>query len=105
MTRKHGICGLCIDAIAAIAGTCRTVVKGAVAKARALRLLDREERRRRGCASHIQPAREGGWYVLVGSHGWLCGDRRAALNEFHELDRIENHPTYPQQKDYSHERC
>jgi hypothetical protein len=41
----------------------------------------------------------------LGSHGWLCGDRRAALNEFHELDHIENHPTYPQQKDYSHDRC
>jgi hypothetical protein len=38
---------------------------------------------------HIEPAHEGGWYVLLGSHGWLCGDRRAALTEFHELDRIE----------------
>jgi hypothetical protein len=38
---------------------------------------------------HIQPAREGGWLVLFGSHGWLCGDRRAALTEFHELDRVE----------------
>jgi hypothetical protein len=44
---------------------------------------------------HIEPALEGGWYVLLGSHGWLCGDRRAALNEFHELDHIENHPTPP----------
>jgi hypothetical protein len=50
----------------------------------------------------IQPALEGGWYVLLGSHGWLCGDRRAALNEFHELDCIENHPTPPTtQKDFS----
>jgi hypothetical protein len=46
---------------------------------------------------HIQPAREGGWYVLLGEHGWLHGDRRAALNEFHELDAIERgvYPAYP----------
>jgi hypothetical protein len=43
----------------------------------------------------IVPAHEGGWLVLLGSHGWLCGDRRAALHEFNELDRLENHPTPP----------
>jgi hypothetical protein len=38
----------------------------------------------------IEPAREGGWYVLLGSdHGSLCGDRHSALTEFRELDRIE----------------
>ena len=30
-----------------------------------------------------------GFYVLRGDHGWLCGDRRQALREFDELDRIE----------------
>ena len=30
-----------------------------------------------------------GWLVLRGSHGSLCGDRRQALREFAELERIE----------------
>jgi hypothetical protein len=32
----------------------------------------------------------GGWLVLLPSgHAWLAGDRRAALTEFAELERIE----------------
>jgi hypothetical protein len=27
--------------------------------------------------------------VILGNHGWLCGDRRQALREFDELDHIE----------------
>jgi hypothetical protein len=46
--RKHGVCSLCMDAIAALAGTCRTIVRNAMRKGRALGLLHREERRRRG---------------------------------------------------------
>jgi hypothetical protein len=46
--RKYGVCSLCIDAIAAMAGTCRTIVRYAQRKARNLGLLYREERRRRG---------------------------------------------------------
>jgi hypothetical protein len=46
--RKHGVCGLCMDAIAALAGTCRSVVRYAMRKARALGLMYREERRRKG---------------------------------------------------------
>ena len=30
-------------------------------------------------------ASEGGWLVLAGSHGWLHGDRRAALADAHWL--------------------
>jgi len=30
-----------------------------------------------------------GWFVIRGEHGWLCGDRRSALLEFEELERIE----------------
>jgi hypothetical protein len=30
-----------------------------------------------------------GFYVLRDDHGWLVGDRRAALAQFRELDRIE----------------
>jgi hypothetical protein len=46
--QKHGVCSLYMDAIAALAGTCRTVVRNTINKARALGLLYREERRRRG---------------------------------------------------------
>jgi len=46
--KRHGICTKFVAQIAAIAGTCRTVVKNALRKARALRLLTVEERRRRG---------------------------------------------------------
>jgi hypothetical protein len=45
---KHGVCSLFMDAIAALAGTCRTVVRNTINKGRALGLLYREERRRRG---------------------------------------------------------
>ena len=45
--KRNGICTKFVEQIAAIAGTCRTVVKNALRKARALRLLTVEERRRR----------------------------------------------------------
>jgi hypothetical protein len=45
---KHGCCTLCLDAIAARAGTCKTVVQEAFRKARKLVLLDVQERRRKG---------------------------------------------------------
>jgi hypothetical protein len=39
---------------------------------------------------HIETARDcAGWYILNGSHGWICGDRRRALREFRTLVRIE----------------
>jgi hypothetical protein len=37
----------------------------------------------------ITRAHEGGWFVLRNGHGWLCGDRRQALNEFASLVDIE----------------
>jgi hypothetical protein len=46
--QKHGVCSLFMDKIAALAGTCRTVVRNNVKKGRALGLLYRKERRRRG---------------------------------------------------------
>jgi len=46
--KRYGRCMMFLEQIAAIAGTCRTVVKNALRKARALRLLTVEERRRRG---------------------------------------------------------
>jgi hypothetical protein len=30
-----------------------------------------------------------GWYVRLGDHAWLCGDRRHALEEFGKLVKIE----------------
>jgi hypothetical protein len=46
--QHHGYCDLFLAKIAAIAGTCRTVVKTALRKGRDHALLHREERRRRG---------------------------------------------------------
>jgi hypothetical protein len=33
-----------------------------------------------------------GWLVLRGSHGWLHGDRRAAVADLDEISRIESSP-------------
>jgi hypothetical protein len=44
--KRHGTCALCLDAIAAMAGTCRTIVRYALRKANALRLVIVFERRR-----------------------------------------------------------
>jgi hypothetical protein len=43
------------------------------------------------CRPQIVRERDGwGWLVLLPSgHAWLAGDRRAALTEFAELERIE----------------
>jgi hypothetical protein len=42
------------------------------------------------CRPRIEPERDGeGTLVILGSHGWLCGDRRQALAEFDQLERIE----------------
>jgi hypothetical protein len=42
----------------------------------------------------IERERDGeGTLVIRGSHAWLVGDRRQALREFDELDRIERRGT------------
>jgi hypothetical protein len=46
--RDRGVCALHLEAIAARAGTCRTVVQNALRMARRLGLVDLRERRRRG---------------------------------------------------------
>ena len=46
--KRYGSCTMFIDKVASLAGTCRSVVKNTLRKARALRLLTVEERRRRG---------------------------------------------------------
>jgi hypothetical protein len=45
---RHGVCSLHLDTIAAIAGTCRTVVQSALRIAKSLGLVRVTERRRRG---------------------------------------------------------
>ena len=43
----------------------------------------------------IERERDGeGWLVLRGNHGWLCGDRRQALQEFDDLDTIGRTGSY-----------
>jgi hypothetical protein len=42
------------------------------------------------CRPRIEPERDAeGWLVIRGDHGWLCGDRRQAVCEFDDLERIE----------------
>jgi hypothetical protein len=49
--RRSGRCEFCIDKIAALAGTCRTVVQNTLREAKRLGLLTVTERRRRGAKS------------------------------------------------------
>ena len=35
----------------------------------------------------VSEAPEGGWYVIVRSHGWLHGDRRSAIADARWLSR------------------
>jgi hypothetical protein len=49
--QKSGACRLPIDAIAALAGVCRSTVQNAMRQALALGLIERQERRRRGLPS------------------------------------------------------
>src|SRR5215204_5784968 len=46
--RASGLCGLCIDAIAARAGVCRRTAQNAIRQAARLGLLTIQERRREG---------------------------------------------------------
>lgn len=82
----HG-CELPIDAIAAMAGTCRTVVQGALRHARALGLVSVTERRRRGHASDTN-------IVAIVSVEWLSWLRmkggRVRKGEHHVLPRSES---------------
>lgn len=68
---RCGVCTWCLDKIAAIAGTCRTVVKSALRKARANGLLHRQERRRKGRKSLTNIVRVlrrswGSWLKFIG---------------------------------------
>jgi hypothetical protein len=78
--RAHGCCALHMDAIAARAGTCRTVVKNALREARRLGMVTVTERRWRGRRSlanviHLISRewrgldRQGGWGQKIDHHG------------------------------------
>jgi hypothetical protein len=65
--KRFGSCAMFIDKVAAVAGTCRTVVKNALRKARALRLLTVEERRRAGQRSLTNIVR----FLCTAWRGWI----------------------------------
>jgi hypothetical protein len=69
--RHHGVCALHIDAIAARAGVCRTVVKNALREARRLGMVTVQERRRRGQRSLTN-------VIHIISSEWLTWLRRGA---------------------------
>ena len=74
--KRHGSCAMFIDKIAAIAGTCRTVVKSALRKARGLRLLTLEERRRRGQRSLTNVVR----FLCTSWRHWILGKPTGVRN-------------------------
>jgi hypothetical protein len=87
---KHGVCSLHLDAIAAIGGTCRTVVQNALRVARALGLVTVSERRRRGRRSLTN-------LVRVVSPEWLTWLRRGRgfrkLNTTHPQVNKQEQPS------------
>ena len=88
--QKHGVCSLFMDAIAALAGTCRTVVRNAQRKAKALGLLQREERRRRGQKSLSNLVR----IVSPSWRRWLAwiGRRKTSTTKDQVSKNVERHP-------------
>lgn len=68
--KRRGTCDLAIDAIAAIAGTCRTLVQNTLRIARDLRHLSVTERPRRG-AKHLTHL------IKIAAADWLAWVRRA----------------------------
>ena len=43
---------------------------------------------RHHAAVFVTPEPLGGWYAVLGSHGWLFGSRRQAIAEAQELARV-----------------
>jgi len=69
--RERGACVLCLDAIAARAGTSRTLAKGAIRQARRLGVVEVRERRRTGAKSLPN-------VVTVIDREWLAWIKRGA---------------------------
>jgi hypothetical protein len=79
--QRSGWCALCIDAIAAKAGTCRTIVRMAWRKARNLGLLFVTERRRRGQKSLTNVVR----VLCKRWHAWIA---KIGLRKLSTTDHI-----------------
>lgn len=89
--QKRGRCELHIDAIAAMAGTCRTVVQSALRTARALGLVSVQERRRAGQRSltnvvTVISAEWRQWLRLGGEGSEMKTPRINQLSELGTLD-------------------
>lgn len=85
--QRIGTCCLPIDAIASIAGTCRTVVKDALKEARRRGLVIVTERRRRGLPSLTNVVR----VVSPEWSTWLrLGSDRGSRGRKNDCDRIAN---------------
>ncbi len=84
--QRRGRCELAIDAIAAMAGTCRSVVQNALRHARRLGLVTVTERRRRGRKSDTN-------IVEVASPEWRLwlrlGGNRVQKRKHHEYQDIQ----------------
>lgn len=87
---RHGVCGLCIDAIAARAGVCRRLAQAAIRLAEGDGLLTIQERRHQGRKSDPNVLR-------IISREWLAwlrrGGRSAALALLGSIGCKTMHPT------------
>jgi len=85
--RASGLCGLCIDAIAARAGVCRRTAQNAIRQAARLGLLTIQERRREGQKNLPN-------IIRVISREWLAwlrlGARRIAASPARALEQCHN---------------
>jgi hypothetical protein len=82
--KRYGSCAMFIDKVAALAGTCRTVVKNALRKARALRLLTVEERRRRGQRSLTNVVR----FLCTAWRQWITRRKTGVIFQTTTVDRF-----------------
>jgi hypothetical protein len=88
---KHGVCMLCIDAIAAMAGTCPTVVRAAFDEAERLLLLTVQERRRLGQRSltNVVHIISGEWLTWLRKGG---GSRKTKTTNNRYSDSLPRKP-------------
>lgn len=97
--QQQGTCSLAVDAIAALAGVCRTTVQNALRQARALGLVHVRERRRKGLPNlpNIVTVAEKEWTT------WLkIGGRWAG---FKNTSSTNNRFSYPAEKSKKHADC
>lgn len=90
--QKRGSCDLPIDAIAAMAGTCRSVVQNALRHARRLGVLSVQERRRAGQKSdtNLVTIRDGGWLAWLRIGGRVYEKK---LHDYRGIETVQNGDT------------